>query len=203
INPISNSGPGGNTPTGGGTGTPTGTGGDDSFAPGPVSGNYEIDIDAGNGSNEGSISFTIESDGSIGDDVIFTDETTDEQGPLSPDLYETDDTNSGLILKDTPPEYSCASQLKVSMGDPLVAPFVLALGAENIEISGIPAGIDNLTVEVFDKNGNLVFSNSLVVASSSISVTPSGVPEGPCSFRITLLTSGGSEFLKGQFIAKM
>lgn len=205
INPIN-----GNNATGGGIGQPNGTDdGNTTVAPNSLPGDYEIDIATGGASEPGDITFTVGTDGTIDETTItYVDEQTGESGQLSPDLVDVDNTGTGIILNDTPPEldFDCTSSISVKMGT--TNPFVLTQSlSENIIIDGIQSSlISVITFEVFDKNQTSSFGQlSYNIANTSLIIPNnnlSGLTPGAYSFEIRLTTSGGQEEIEGQFMVQ-
>ncbi len=184
---------------GGGLGDPNQTGGNTSITPSPVEGDYTIQVTTGDCAVPGAITFSVQNNGNITDVNYQSLENADHQGALAADLFEVDNLNSGLILKDTPPVFSCANLINIRFGPS--EPWVLSDNEpQEMLVTGVPAAVKVVELKIYDKNDASQCTKSLNENGKfPISVQSCNLKNGP--HRFTLKIDSG-EIIQGYFIKK-
>jgi hypothetical protein len=198
------------TPPSGGLGDPNGTGGTDPvvLTPNPVAGIYQINIDAGTCTIQGTIQFEVTENGTIDPATIlyiYPDQPTTETNLLASDLYDIDTENSGLVLSSKPKNIKeCVNKLKIMMGslDDGNEAMILRLDANDLIAEDIiitdESGLLSFDNMVFYHNGALV--TTLDIDNQNTSGL--GWAPGVYSFDLEVNIDGQIEIVKGQFIVK-
>ena len=200
-------------------------GGPTVFTPSPIQGEYEMEISPANGCGvPGKISFTINNKGLIDPSSVkyFTMDSITARGLLTPDVYEIDNYNTGIVVRSTPKTLldSCVNSMKVSFGENKDFVFDKPSLEQTIEVV-IPK-LDAITVGALSINsvdGTTQYattSQALLKGTNTINfwndftwtatnefgqtINATGMLSGTYEFKIDLTISGVVKTVKGQFI---